>query len=75
MSRYYKTIMAVLSFLGVMISAGVFSGPAQNWAQAIVAAVGAALVYWVPNKPPAGQPSDPTVSETDPPAAGSATVF
>ena len=63
MTRYAKTIMAVLSFAGVLISAGVFDGEAQIWAQAIVAGLGAALVYWVPNTPPNGQPSDPTVSE------------
>ena len=63
MSRYAKTIMAILSFAGVLVSAGVFDGKAQTWAQGIVAGLGAALVYWVPNVPPKGQPSDPTVSE------------
>jgi hypothetical protein len=66
MSRYYKAIMAILSFAGVMISAGVFDGTAQTWAQAIVSALGAALVYFVPNTTPAGQVPDPTVSETGP---------
>jgi len=63
MSRYSKTIAAVLAFLGVIVSAGVLDGDAQKWAASIVSALGAALVYFVPNTPPAGEPSDPAISE------------
>ena len=63
MSRYAKFISAALAALGVIVSAGVLDGDAQEWASSIVAALGAALVYLIPNTPPAGEPSDPTVSE------------
>jgi len=63
LSRYSKTVAAVLAFLGVIVSAGVLDGDAQKWVAAVVSALGAAAVYVVPNTPPAGEPSDPTVSE------------
>jgi len=63
MSRYAKTIAAVLAFLGVIVSAGVLDGDAQNWAAAIVSALGAAAVYAVPNTPPAGELPRADISE------------
>jgi len=63
MSRYAKFISAALAFLGVLVSQGVLEGKAQDWVTALVAALGAAAVYVVPNTPPAGQPSDPSISE------------
>ena len=66
MSRYAKFISAALAALGVIVSAGVLDGDAQEWAASIVSALGAALVYFVPNTPPAGEAARPDVSETDP---------
>ena len=63
MSRYAKFISAALAALGVIVSTGVLDGDAQKWAASIVSALGAALVYFVPNTPPAGEPADPTISE------------
>ena len=63
MSRYTKAISALLAFAGVLISSGVLDGDVAKWANAIIAGVGAAFVYLLPNTPPAGEPSDPAVSE------------
>lgn len=53
MEKYAKFIMALFAFAGVLVSAGVLEGRAQAWASAIVAGIGAALVYLVPNAPAA----------------------
>lgn len=50
LSHYSKAIAAALAFVGVILSSGLLTGSAQAWASAIVAAVGAALVYFVPNE-------------------------
>lgn len=77
MSRYAKTIVAVLTWLAVFIQALVTEPvfeeviadsnitTAEAWKLAI-AALGVLGVYAVPNRPPAGQPSDPNISETAP---------
>jgi len=53
MSRYSKFVVAFLAFAGVIVAQGVLHGVYQEWATAIVAGLGAALVYIVPNTPPA----------------------
>src|SRR5690242_12685078 len=63
MSRYTKAISAVLAFLGVLVSSGVLEGDAAKWANVLISAAGAAAVYFLPNVPPKGEPSDPAVSE------------
>jgi hypothetical protein len=49
MARYSKFIAAVLAFAGVVASSGLLDGQAQAWTNCIIAAVGAALVYLIPN--------------------------
>jgi len=63
MSRYAKFISAALAALGVIVSAGVLDGDAQEWASSIVAALGAALVYLIPNVAPEGEAPRPDISE------------
>ena len=53
LAQYAKFITALLAFAGVLISSGIFTGHAQTVATAVVSAVGAALVYLVPNTPAA----------------------
>ena len=55
MKRYAKFIAAALAFAGVVASSGLLSGAAQAWVNCIIAAVGAALVYLIPNEPMPGR--------------------
>lgn len=54
MSKYAKFITAALAALGVVASSGLLDGQAQTTLNVVIAAVGAALVYLVPNAPSAG---------------------
>jgi hypothetical protein len=51
MAKYSKFIAAALAFLGVVVASGLLHGQAQAWASCILTAIGAALVYLVPNMP------------------------
>lgn len=73
MTRYNKSIIAGLAFLLAalkVVSDGLGDAvvSSQEAVAALVAGIAALLVYFVPNTPPAGQPSDPSMSETDPEA-------
>lgn len=70
MSRYSKFLIALvpvllagLKVLSDALGDGVVS--TQEGLAVAVAALTAAAVYAVPNKPPAGEPSDPNISEQD----------
>ena len=47
--RYAKFISALLAALGVVASSGLLDGQAQTVVNVVIAAVGAGLVYLVPN--------------------------
>lgn len=49
-SRYRKGVAAVLAAAGVIASSGLLHGAAQTWANAIIAAAGAAAVILLPNE-------------------------
>jgi hypothetical protein len=49
MSKYSKFITAVLAAAGVFASSGLLHGAAELAVNTVIAAVGAALVYLVPN--------------------------
>ncbi|MGH3498431.1 MAG: hypothetical protein ACRDP1_13300 [Nocardioidaceae bacterium] len=49
MARYSKFFTAALAFIGVLLSSGLLHGATQEWVSTVVAAVGAALVYLIPN--------------------------
>lgn len=49
MKKYAKFVVAVLAAAGVVASSGLLDGQAEMWVNTGVAAVGAALVYLVPN--------------------------
>jgi hypothetical protein len=51
MSKYSKLIAAVLAAAGVFASSGLLSGTAEVVLNTVIAAVGAALVYLLPNTP------------------------
>lgn len=53
MSKYRKFIAAALAAAGVFGSSGLFHGTAELVLTTTIAAVGAALVYLVPNASPA----------------------
>lgn len=65
MTRYAKTVVALLGALatwGVTASEdGAYSQP-ELWG-ALLALATAAGVYALPNRPPAGEDSDPAISE------------
>jgi hypothetical protein len=61
MSRYTKFITAALAFVGVVLSSGLLTGTVQEWVSCIVAALGAALVYLLPNASDA--PTPPLTAE------------
>lgn len=62
MSRYYKFIVALAAAAGVIASSGVLDDTAELLVNTIVAAVGAGLVYLVPNAPrlPTAPPTKPS---------------
>lgn len=68
LTRYWKTIIAVLGLASVLLAdpvvESIFGDEPQPWLKTVLAVVTALLVYFKANTPPAGQPSDPTVSET-----------
>lgn len=71
MTRYSKALVAAVPFLLAslkVLSDGLGDGrvSAQEWITALIAGLATLLVYAVPNRRPAGQPSDPGVSEQDP---------
>jgi uncharacterized membrane protein len=47
-NQYLKFIVAVLSAAGVVLSTAY---PASRWSEAVIAGIGAALVYLVSNTP------------------------
>lgn len=51
MAQYRKFIAAALAFAGVVAASGLLHGQVQAWVDCVIAAVGAALVYLVPNTP------------------------
>lgn len=53
MAKYSKFITALLAAAGVFASSGLLTGTAQLVLTTVIAAVGAALVYLVPNAPAA----------------------
>ncbi len=65
MSRYAKTIVAVLVAALTSLQAAISDDRVTNneWIIIALAALGAVGVYALPNTPPKGQPSDPNVSE------------
>ena len=50
MQKYSKFIAAALAALGVVASSGLLDGQAALIVNTIIAAVGAAMVYLVPNE-------------------------
>lgn len=53
MSKYAKFITALLAAAGVFASSGLLDGTAELVLNTVIAAVGAALVYLMPNTPAA----------------------
>jgi hypothetical protein len=51
MSKYAKFITAVLAAAGVFATSGLLNGTAELVLNTLIAAVGAALVYLLPNTP------------------------
>ena len=49
MQKYSKFIAAALAALGVVASSGLLDGQAELIVNTLIAAVGAAMVYLVPN--------------------------
>lgn len=68
MSRYAKTIVAVLGAISTWgITAATEGGiTAVEWFGLLGSLATVLGVYAVPNTPPAGEPSDPGISEQDP---------
>lgn len=48
-----KALVAVVGVVAQLVAVGVLSGSALHWAQVVLAALAAAGVYAVPNKPAA----------------------
>lgn len=57
MSRYRKFIVALVAFLGILVSSGLLHGAAEMWVNVVVTGVGAVLVYVFPNEPKTTPPS------------------
>lgn len=79
MSRYMKSIIGFLGATqawGVAVtlekSEGGRSIVGGEWFGLCAVIIAGLLVFGVPNTPPEGEPSDPAVSETDPPAPSAA---
>ena len=68
MSRYLKTIAAMLGAISTWgITAAAEGGINSVEWFGLLGSLGTVIaVYAVPNTPPAGQPSDPAMSEQDP---------
>jgi hypothetical protein len=56
MARYSKFIVAAIAALGVVISSGLLPANVAAWANVVVAAASAALVYLIPNTAIPGAP-------------------
>lgn len=67
MSRYAKTIAALLAAIGTWGVTAFDNGSATSaeWFGLIIALGGVFAVWAVPNSPPEGEPADPDVSERD----------
>jgi len=64
-SRYAKSIVAA-AVAGLTVLAAALTDDTittAEWVQIAVAVLGAIGVYAVPNRPPAGEPADPRISE------------
>ena len=67
MSRYYKTIAALLGAVGTWLTSVLADGQIRpdEWGGLFVALGTVAAVWGVPNSPPEGEPADLDVSERD----------
>lgn len=67
-SRHAKGLVALLGGLSAWgVTAGADGAYSQEELWGVLAVLAAALATWaIPNTPPAGQPADPYISETDP---------
>lgn len=67
MSRYAKAIIAAVVAALVVLKSALTGDPAiitpNEWVDIALAFLGAVGVYAWPNTPPAGEPSDPRISE------------
>lgn len=66
MTRYAKTVAAVIGALATAATLGLLPEDVAAWLPVVIAFATAIGVYAVPNTPPAGQPADPNVSEVGP---------
>lgn len=68
MSRYFKTVAAVLGAISTWgITAAAEGGiNSVEWFGLLGSLATVIGVYAVPNTPPSGKPSDPAISEQDP---------
>jgi hypothetical protein len=70
-TRYWKTVIAAGSLALTLLTAlpSVWGDNLPTWVPVAIAVLGSFLTWAKANTPPAGQPADPTVSETDPAVA------
>lgn len=68
LSRYWKTIIAVVGLTLTVLTSlePVWGDNLPSWVPVAIAVLTSVSVYLKANTPPAGQPADPNVSETDP---------
>lgn len=71
MTRYWKSIIAAVGLALTLLTSlePVWGDNVPSWVPVAISVLTAAGVYLKANTPPAGQPADPTVSETDPAVA------
>lgn len=71
MNRYAKALVQVLITALTALQAAITDHQIteQEYVTIALAGLGACLVYFVPNRPPSGEPADPRMSEQDPAAA------
>lgn len=73
MNRYAKFLAALIPVLVIGLNnlsdaLGDGAVSSEEWVALSVAVLSAVLVYAVPNRPPAGQPADPGISEQHAPS-------